>query len=587
MASFTRSINLILAALLAAAVASAAAAPSPGDGDGDGVPDDRDECPYSGAGEKVNAEGCSTSVDADGDGIPDRSDLCPYSTAGVKVDSTGCAIDEDMDGVANAQDQCPNTPFGEKVDARGCEIVIPASKRRGVAKKDEPVPVTKLTPSTGPAKVIVKTNPNYVDENELFAAPPPRAAQPAADAVVAPPAPAKPAASIAAVPAQPGEAVIVQVKPSREVEPASPAPAALAPVVPTPAADAPAAVRQPVEAVIIQVKPSREIEPASPAPAAPVAASAAKAVSVPVAVPVAPVPAAATSIPAPVVSAVPARREPVVAPKVEEPKVVLTPEELRANAEQRATMSPASTDRTPSLPKSATVTLPVPSLPADQFPPGYKPNRTAPPVSVPAAAVPGPAANTNRKLPVTGIPVSPGTAVQTPGASAAPAVAAPVAPRAPVTPETVPAVPVPPQSVPAASVRAAVPVIAVAPAGDASPRVALPPPPPLDRDSGAETLAEISFAAGSAQLSPAATQRVRELSSTISSRLSNSFGLVLRLAGYRHAGESAEAAANRGLALRKAFIAEGIDDSRIRIVVIDGPNAATGDFQAAVQLRAE
>lgn len=561
MASFTRSINLILAALLAAAVASAAAAPSPGDGDGDGVPDDRDECPYSAANDKVNAAGCSISNDADSDGVPDDVDLCPYSTIGIQVDAQGCALDEDFDGVANGQDQCPGTAYGEKVDSRGCEIIVPGSQKNAVAKQEEPVPATKLAPPTGPAKVIVKTNPDYVDENELFAAPPARPASGAAEPVVVPVSPVAPARS-APAPTAPVPAAPV---PAAVVTPRAPAPA-------VPKAAAPvAAAPKPVEAVIIQVKPSREPASEASSPAAPAAVTAAK--------PAAP---AAAGIPAPAVAA-PVPRESAVA----EPKVVLSPEEARANAEQRATMSPASADRTPSLPKAATVTLPVPSLPADQFPPGYKPNRTAPPVSVPAAAVPGPAANTNRKLPVTGIPVSPGTAVQTPGASAAPAVAAPVAPRAPVTPEAVPAVPVPPQSVPAASVRAAVPVIAVAPAGDASPRVALPPPPPLDRDSGAETLAEISFAAGSAQLSPAATQRVRELSSTISSRLSNSFGLVLRLAGYRHAGESAEAAANRGLALRKAFIAEGIDDSRIRIVVIDGPNAATGDFQAAVQLRAE
>jgi hypothetical protein len=247
-------------------------------------------------------------------------------------------------------------------------------------------------------------------------------------------------------------------------------------------------------------------------------------------------------------------------------------------------MSPASVDRTASLPKAATVTLPVQSLPADRFPPGYTPNRAVPQASVPTGSVPGPAADSARKLPVTAIPASPGAAVPTPSV---PAAVPPAAPRAPVAPTPVPAVSVPRQAVPAASVpgaRVAAPVIAVAPAGDSSPRAALPPPAQPDWNNGAETLAEISFAAGSAQLSPAATQRVRELSSTISSRLSDNRSLVLRVAGRRHVGESAEVDAGRGLALRKAFIAEGIDDSRIRILVIDGPVADTGSYQVAVQL---
>ncbi|WP_295683460.1 thrombospondin type 3 repeat-containing protein [uncultured Nevskia sp.] len=564
MTSFARSMNLILAALLAAAVATAAAAPSPGDGDGDGVPDDRDECPYSAATDKVNAAGCSISNDADSDGVPDDVDLCPYSTIGIQVDAQGCALDEDFDGVANGLDQCPGTAYGEKVDSRGCEIIVAGSQKNAVAKKDEPVPATKLAPPTGPAKVIVKTNPDYVDENELFAAPPPRPATGAAEPVVVPVLPV--------APAKPAPAPAAPVAAAAVPPPAVPTAAIPTPAVPKAAAPVAAApAPKPVEAVIIQVKPSRELGSDAPSPVTPAAPTAAIAAK-----PAAPV---ATSIPAPAVAA-PVRHEAAVV----EPKVVLSPEEARANAEQRATMSPASADRTSSLPKAATVTLPVPSLSADQFPPGYAPNRAAPPVSVPAAAVPGPAAGTARKLPVTGIPASAGT-VQTPATPTA------VAPVAPVTPAVVPAVPVPRQSVPAASVpgaRVAAPVIAVAPAADESPRAALPQPAQPDWDRGAETLAQIGFAAGSVQLNPAATQRVRELSGAISSRLSTSPGLVLRLEGHRHAGEAADIETGRGLALRKAFLAEGIDDSRIRIVVIDGAGAVgTGDYLVAVQLVAQ
>jgi OOP family OmpA-OmpF porin len=59
-------------------------------------------------------------TDSDGDGIPDNKDKCPNTPSGVKVDVFGCALDSDRDGVANYLDQCPNTPKGATVDARGC-----------------------------------------------------------------------------------------------------------------------------------------------------------------------------------------------------------------------------------------------------------------------------------------------------------------------------------------------------------------------------------------------------------------------------------------------------------------------------------
>ena len=292
------------------------------------------------------------------------------------------------------------------------------------------------------------------------------------------------------------------------------------------------------------------MRPRANADPAPVVASTAKPVApAPVVVPAAPAPVTASSIPAPAVSAAPVRREQaVVEPKTEQPKVVLSPEQLRANAEQRATMSLATADRTPSLPKAATVTLHVQSLPADQFPPGYTPNRAPAQVNVAA------------------------------GAAVANPVATPTVPAAAVPRQAVPAAPAVPGS------RAGTPVVAVAPTGDSSPRAALPAPPPTDRDSAAETLSEISFTPGSSQLSPAATQQLRQLANTISSRLSGSPGLTLRLSGRRRAGEAADVETGRGLALRKAFIDEGIDDARIQIVVTDGPAASTGDHRVAVQL---
>ncbi|MGQ9860486.1 MAG: OmpA family protein [Thiobacillaceae bacterium] len=90
------------------------------DSDGDGVPDDQDRCPDTPAGARVDAQGCE--LDSDGDGVVDRMDRCPGTPAGRKVDVQGCEMDSDGDGVVDALDQCPNTPRGDKVDARGCTL---------------------------------------------------------------------------------------------------------------------------------------------------------------------------------------------------------------------------------------------------------------------------------------------------------------------------------------------------------------------------------------------------------------------------------------------------------------------------------
>lgn len=49
--------------------------PKPLDSDGDGVTDDKDKCPGTPAGRKVDADGCE--LDRDGDGIVDGADACP------------------------------------------------------------------------------------------------------------------------------------------------------------------------------------------------------------------------------------------------------------------------------------------------------------------------------------------------------------------------------------------------------------------------------------------------------------------------------------------------------------------------------
>ncbi len=65
---------------------------SPVDSDGDGVPDDKDACPGTPHGTKVDARGCPVVIDSDGDGVPDDKDECPGTPPGTKVDATGCPM---------------------------------------------------------------------------------------------------------------------------------------------------------------------------------------------------------------------------------------------------------------------------------------------------------------------------------------------------------------------------------------------------------------------------------------------------------------------------------------------------------------
>ncbi|HEY7747003.1 MAG TPA: MipA/OmpV family protein [Desulfuromonadales bacterium] len=90
------------------------------DSDGDGVPDDRDKCPGTPKGVKVDSNGCP--LDSDGDGVPDYLDKCPGTPKGVKVDSNGCPLDSDGDGVPDYLDKCPDTPKGAPVDKNGCPL---------------------------------------------------------------------------------------------------------------------------------------------------------------------------------------------------------------------------------------------------------------------------------------------------------------------------------------------------------------------------------------------------------------------------------------------------------------------------------
>jgi OmpA-OmpF porin, OOP family len=114
---------------------------APKDSDNDGVIDEKDLCPTTKAGVKVDVNGCEIVVappapvvvapkDSDNDGVIDEKDLCPTTKAGVKVDVNGCEIvvappapkDSDKDGIIDENDKCPNTPAGFRVDSNGCEV---------------------------------------------------------------------------------------------------------------------------------------------------------------------------------------------------------------------------------------------------------------------------------------------------------------------------------------------------------------------------------------------------------------------------------------------------------------------------------
>jgi len=70
--------------------------------------------------------------DADGDGVADDKDKCPGTPKGIKVNASGCPLDSDGDGVVDGADRCPGTPKGAKVDANGC--VVPKAVPMAPAK---------------------------------------------------------------------------------------------------------------------------------------------------------------------------------------------------------------------------------------------------------------------------------------------------------------------------------------------------------------------------------------------------------------------------------------------------------------------
>ncbi|RRJ82381.1 OmpA family protein [Aestuariirhabdus litorea] len=111
---------------------------TPPDSDGDGVTDDKDQCPATPMGAKVDAVGCE--LDSDGDGVVDRLDQCPNTPRGTQVDRYGCPVkkapppapvvmDSDEDGVPDDRDFCPDTEKGVVVNVIGCDSTKPTLLR--------------------------------------------------------------------------------------------------------------------------------------------------------------------------------------------------------------------------------------------------------------------------------------------------------------------------------------------------------------------------------------------------------------------------------------------------------------------------
>ena len=128
------------------------------DTDCDGVSDDRDKCPGTPKGVKVDMEGCP--LDTDGDGVPDYLDKCPGTPKDIEVDTRGCPLDMDKDGVPDYLDRCRETPKGVKVDNRGCTVTLD-SDGNGVSDKNDKCPKT-------PKGAKVDKRGCWVIDNVLF-----------------------------------------------------------------------------------------------------------------------------------------------------------------------------------------------------------------------------------------------------------------------------------------------------------------------------------------------------------------------------------------------------------------------------------
>ena len=95
-------------------------------------------------------------IDSDHDGVYDNKDDCPNTPIGTKVDRRGCPVadrDSDGDGVPDSRDKCPNTPKGTLVDYFGCPAIITKNYNTNTTTYNPPTTTTVETrqqPQTPP-----------------------------------------------------------------------------------------------------------------------------------------------------------------------------------------------------------------------------------------------------------------------------------------------------------------------------------------------------------------------------------------------------------------------------------------------------
>lgn len=106
------------------------------DTDKDGVTDEKDTCPNTEKGFRVDIFGCKIIKDDDKDGVSDKDDKCPKTKLGTTVNIEGCEPDSDGDGVIDTKDECPNTSKGFIVDRVGCPQTAILKVRFKSAKAD-------------------------------------------------------------------------------------------------------------------------------------------------------------------------------------------------------------------------------------------------------------------------------------------------------------------------------------------------------------------------------------------------------------------------------------------------------------------
>jgi OOP family OmpA-OmpF porin len=112
--------------------------------------------------EPKKEEVVAAAVDSDEDGVSDDKDKCPDTPYGIKVDASGCPLDSDGDGVYDYLDMCSGTAKGVKVDPFGC----PEGRTEGVAQLKEGVFTVVLEFDTNSANIRPIYYTKYTKEVE-------------------------------------------------------------------------------------------------------------------------------------------------------------------------------------------------------------------------------------------------------------------------------------------------------------------------------------------------------------------------------------------------------------------------------------